>query len=134
MKTLIQHINSRFTKVSLAALALTLWSMPVASAQVLLAVDFNRTDNSSPTQSGFTGWNISNANNNSPMANTFGDYTVTLIGNGNIIAGRDRTPHSNTTNFTQSDLMRDFVQGLARTGVSQDLVPTTAANNTSFTI
>ncbi len=120
--------------------AIGLLGSTLASGQVLLAVDFNLSgDPASPTQSGFSSWNFASTTVTSPQSQSFGIYTVNLIGNGDNIAGRDRTSGGNPTppnggSFTQSDLMRDFVQGLARTGATIDNVPTTAANNTSFTI
>ncbi len=116
--------------LSSTVLAAFLLLSPTVSAQTLLSVDFNL-NNNTLTQSGFTGFSLTNPGNVTNPSQTIGDYTVTVFGGSTALGGRDRgNPTTNSGDFTAPNLYRDLVTNFEKAPPS---TPATY-NNRSFSL
>ncbi len=133
-----QSMNRKLACLTAACAAITFGTIAQAAVfQTILSVDFNLDEaTDSPTLAGFNAFSLPSTDASSgTIAQSFGEMTVTLIGDTTTsLKGRDRGEVSGGVGFNYSDLHRDFVQGLERTGAPTDAVATTAATATSFTI
>lgn len=138
------NFTSRLSALCTGALLL-MSPAGVASASVILAVDFGQSQSPSLVETGFSEFELSNAaNTTGPVTRTFGDYSVTLAGSAAVNSGgsftstgtmtaRDRgNPATDTGTFTYNDVYRDFIT--LNAGTTMGIQLTGLAANTSYAV
>lgn len=133
------------TYLCAATLAAAAFLAPAASAQLILAVDFNQENNDvvSPTESGFSSYILDrNVSPSTPASQAFGPYTVafnSVSGGGPQMTGsnltvRDRGSIAEGGSFTNGDLLRDLAGQLTRRDAGAGNALTSAPSADAFTV
>lgn len=105
-------IQNMHTRVLTCAVLALVAGPTTATAQTVLAVDFNARAGDSPTQPGFSAFTMTSGSGiqTDPSTRTFGDFTVTVANSGAPgYDDRARGGPTDSGSFTESALLRDFI-------------------------